>query len=148
MVDLLQARSEDPVQHWPSAISSKLLGRSFERMTEPRHGRFWSEQPQYSCLLDHPMSQDERINNVPTGHASPSLHPHRNTALLHVDQVIGNHKTVTSCALHRALLCSLRGSRRHATPLLDSKRVTSRVLVTQGNRNATAVTATACVFRR
>ena len=52
------------------------------------------------------MFLDERIDNVPAGHTSPSFHPHRNTALLHVDQVIDNNETVTSCALHGALLCS------------------------------------------
>jgi hypothetical protein len=65
-------------------------------VTEPWHSRFVSEQAQHSRLLDHPMSLDERIDNVPAGYTSPSFHPHRNTALLHVDQVIGNHETIAS----------------------------------------------------
>jgi hypothetical protein len=81
------------------------LGRSFKRVMKPRYGRLFSEQARRSRLLDHPMSLNERINNVPAGHTSPSFHPHRNTALLHVDQVIDNHETVTSDALHGTLLC-------------------------------------------
>jgi len=51
------------------------------------------------------MLLNERIDNVPAGHTSPSFHPHRDTALLKVDQAIGNHQTVAPFALHGALLC-------------------------------------------
>jgi len=50
------------------------------------------------------MFLDERIDNVSTGDTSPSFHPHWNTALLDVDQVIGNHETITFVTLHGALL--------------------------------------------
>ena len=50
------------------------------------------------------MALNERIDNVPAGHTSPSFHPHRNTALLHVDQVIDNHETVASGTVRQALL--------------------------------------------
>ena len=81
-----------------------LLGHRFERTTVPRHGRVNPESSQGSRLLDHPMSLDQWIDNVPAGHTAPSFHPHRNTALLYVDQVIDNHEAVTSGAFHTNLL--------------------------------------------
>jgi hypothetical protein len=51
------------------------------------------------------MLLNERIDNVPAGHTPPSFHPHRNAALLNVDEAIANHETIASYALHGTLLC-------------------------------------------
>ena len=84
------------------------LACGFQRVTEPRHNHFRSEQARSASLLNHPMPQNERIDDVPAGHTAPSFHPHWNAAFLHVDQAIGYHETITSGALHETLLVQLR----------------------------------------
>jgi hypothetical protein len=50
------------------------------------------------------MFLNERIDDVPARHTSPSLHPHWNTALPDIDQIIGHHEPVTSYTVHKTLL--------------------------------------------
>ena len=74
-------------------------------VTEPRYCRFSLDQLCSSRLLDHSMVLNKRVDDVPAGHASPPFHPHRNTALAQIDQAIGHHEAVASCAVHGILLC-------------------------------------------
>jgi hypothetical protein len=95
------------------------------------------------------MFLNERIDNVPAGHTSPPFHPHWNTALPNVDQIICHHEPVTSYAMHGALLSlTLAPEPRHHTQSLSkpSRPAANRLPIYESNRDATDVVATACVF--
>jgi hypothetical protein len=89
LADLLHSRSEDA---------------ALRDATEWRHSRFFLQYLRGLRLLAHPMFLDERIDNIAAGYTSPSFHPHWNAALHDVDQVIGNHETITFSTVHGALL--------------------------------------------
>jgi hypothetical protein len=53
--------------------------------------------------MAHPVAIDDRIDNVAAGDTTQTPHPHRQITFSDVEQIITDHETVTSGAVHGTL---------------------------------------------
>jgi hypothetical protein len=62
------------------------------------------QQPCRPGTLDHPVTENETIDDITAGDTAPASHPHRDAAFSDVNQMIAHHETFTFGASHRTLL--------------------------------------------
>lgn len=61
-------------------------------------------QSRCAGALNHPVSENQGIDDVAASHTAPSPHPHGDTAFSDINQMIAHHETFTLGASHKALL--------------------------------------------
>lgn len=59
---------------------------------------------QCPSLLNHTVAKNQWIHDVAAGHATPCFHPHGMIAFSHINQVIGDHESITLSTTHGILL--------------------------------------------
>jgi len=100
-------------------LGGRELGNSFDGLSIGWLRCVRIQQPHRAGFLNHPVPQNQGIDDVAAGHTPPSPHPHRDAAFSDIKQMIADHKTFTLGASHRT---SWTGVDAHCpSPLKRSK---------------------------